>query len=57
MFANTIYTLMLISGNDALLIFFTLITLLALCVAVAPAILVPADMRVPPTRRKTPRAE
>jgi hypothetical protein len=48
---------MLISGNDALLIFFTLITLLALCVAVAPAILVPADMRVPPTRRKTPRAE
>ena len=41
-----------------LLIFFTLVTLLALCAAVAPSILTISDMRAPlRIRKKTPRAE
>ena len=49
---------MLIPGNDVLLIFFTLLALLALCAAVAPSILSFSDMRAPlRIRKKTPRAE
>ena len=44
---------MLIPGGDALLIFFTLLVLLALCVAVAPSVLAPPDLR-PRTKSARP---
>lgn len=48
---------MLIPVTDAALIFFTLIVLLALCVAVAPTIIAPHELRARARPKRTPRAD